>query len=182
MKIDREEALVLAKLIHPHVNFSADQPLTDFQSVLRDLDSRITEMLTSDADLEDDEEQAEPDDALDDESDEGADEDDDEEDEDDAEKAQFEIEGDELHDLCNLTVRVGDPHGQSTSIEFESDDVGCRLVSASGIDMVVDSVKRLARCLLVWRKNASVAIAFHVNRFPKEWVDALPVNELVSVV
>lgn len=195
MKINKEEALVLAKLIHPHVSFSvtADATLSDFQDVLRDLDVRLTELLTRDDGSDDDEmvdnqkvdELGEDDVDEEDVIDEDEDESEEEDDEETHEEAQYEIEGDELHDLCSIAAYAGarPTRGEKpVTVEFESEFEECRLVSSDGTILVIDSIKRLAKALQVWCTDSSVATTFRVKRFPKEWVDALPVNELVSVV
>ena len=187
MKINKQEALVLSKMVHPHVAFTV-QDSSEFQVVLRELSQRLDHFLTCDddhqCDEKDDDYDIRPDD---DDSEEITDEDQNVDELDDdihvEEELKFDsiVHSDELHALPLAKCSLG-------KIEFEDvsdDDHHDRIVDIllDGYTEVkgVTHLKRKSKELHVRDEDGKWTI-FHVSKFPSKWVGTLPLNDLIEVI
>ncbi len=203
--INKEEALVLAKILHQHADEAhsllSGTAQTDFRATLTDLLDRVNDFLTSDDEDEEEEEDEdeeaaddggeeeepdEEDDSSDDEDEgeedeseegDGEDADSDEEEGDDGElEADSEVSGDTLHRLTVATTAKG-------AVEFEVVD------ETDSVDVLVDGFREVTDVTHVKRGGKLLEVldadgtwtSFHVTRFPKGWAKALPLEELVEV-
>lgn len=201
MKISKEEALELVKILHPHTDF--DGPKSSHQRVLEKIQDRLTDYLVNDdeeccdheeeegddAEAEDEyedeedssEEGDEEDDEDEDEGKESSEEDDDDDSEDEEDSADITVYGDELHALKACTTSDG-------ALEFEhvidedgeeEDQVDLLLDGAVYVEKVV-RIRRKGKELYVYDDEGS-SHQFDVSKFPKGWADLLPIGDLAEV-
>lgn len=201
MKLDKQDALALAKILHQHVgsalSHTADK--TEHQEILEDLAERIDEYLLSgdeeneedtechkdccegDEDEESEEDDAEGEESADEEDEEGDEEEDEEEEDDDTEDLDTDhsVYGEELHDLRAAKSDKG-------SLEFELVEDA---EDGERVDFLIDGlttyegithVKRFSKELHV-RTDDGEWHVYEVSRFPKGWADVLELDELVEV-
>lgn len=211
MKINKEEALVLAKILHqnlgPYGLAAVDK--SEFQEALEDLAARVDEFLVygdeeeaeeheccdhgeedddeGDEDLGEEEEDSGEEDEEDDEEsgedEESSEEDDGDypEDEEEELNADSYVGGEELHALKSAKSSDG-------AVEFEhavDDDHS----DEDHVDLLVDGYTELSNITHVRRKGKELHVrdgagdwyTFSIPRFPKGWSDVLPLDELVEV-
>lgn len=179
MKIDRHEALALAKILEGYVDLDTHAP-SDRQRGLNVLAQRIDDFLTHD-DVRSDESDEEVDDYV--KPADGCYDDDEDSQEDDDAKEVTEVH---VHDRF---VSRGDLHAlkpsKSSEGALEFEDVGrsktvVLLLEGFQDYGFVDTIIRKARSLHVSADGSDYTV-YHVSRFPSAWVKLLPVNEVIGV-
>jgi hypothetical protein len=191
MKITREEALVLSKLLHLHTGSAlVVAEKSRFQELLEELSERLDDyILNGNEEEEDDEETEDDEEDQEDSSDEGGKEDDEEEDDckdssekDDEEDNDLKCDGhvsaSELHDLPPVRTSR---HG---SIEFEADEESTEesvMLLADGYqEHEVTHLRRKSGELHVRDVDGNWHVFRH-PKFPKAWASVLPLDELIGV-
>ena len=196
MKINKKEALALAKVLHQHTGSAlAIVPQSEHDETVRALAARLDRFIMvdgADADYVDEDcrpkkspakKQAQPceffDDSEEDDEDVSDEDDDDEDDEDcgdveDVEQHHLTIDAGGLHDLKPATTKDG-------ALEFEK--VKARvdvLLAGEAVIEGVDYVRRTGRSLEVKSADGDWT-SFDVSKFPKGWASQLPIGELAMV-
>ena len=191
MKITKEEALALTKMLHPHTDFGsalsqAEKPA--FLTILEDLQEKLTAFLLNgeedccdhDEEQEEKEDDEETKDELEDEEDDSEEEDEEEGDEDEEEQ-EVECEryaaGSILHSLTQVKSTGG-------TLEFEEDEERGTVDLLINGDLEYENVRyveRGAKTLLVARHADDAWISYSVTKFPKDWIKTFPLNVTVGV-
>jgi nitrous oxide reductase len=184
MKITKEDAIALTKVLSPHTDYFVSGDRSDYQLTLVSLQERCTEFLLDGPDDDEGDEEAADEDDEDDEGDDEEEQDEDEEedptdgsDEDDeSEEDVVTCSGDELHLLTVAKSKQGE-------VEFE-------VVSNNEVDLLlggyteirdITHLKRGAKSLSVSADGSRTWTAYHVSRFPKGWAALLPLDVIVEV-
>jgi hypothetical protein len=209
MRINKEEALALAKVLHTQQGYNPEEK-SDFEVTLADLAERIDSYLVhgdeddccddvceeEDPEDEEDEEEEEDEEAEDDsdEEEDPAEEGDEEDDEDEGEGDESsdsddeDDDEDEEEDLdADATCASGDLHdltaakAKQGAVEFEAVEEGCcDLLVDGGTEHSVTHLRRKGKELHV-RDDGGEWHVYNVSRFPKGWSKLLPLDELVEV-
>jgi len=158
MKINKKEALALAKVLHRHTGSALPVGLlSKHDETIRELVTRLDHFMVA-----------------------GAEDGDDEDDEDDEQEmaSDNEVNASDLHELTPVKATNG-------TIEFEYvfDDQASRLNLLLDGETFIEHVTYLRRHRdsLEVKASARDWAAFEVNRFPKGWASLLPVHQLLTV-
>jgi hypothetical protein len=204
MRISKQDALALAKVLHQHVDhcYASDSDKSEHQETLEDLAERVDSYLVhgveddccddereeeeeedeeAEDDDEDEEDSSEEGDEEDDEDegegDESSDSDDEDDDEDEEEdlSADAECASGDLHDLPAVKAKQG-------AVEFEAVEEGdCDLLLDGGTEHSVTHLRRKAKELHVRDADGKWHV-YNVSRFSKGWSALLPLDELVELI
>jgi len=209
MKITKEEALALSKVLHHNINrYTSDESKSNHDLTLEELSARLDEYLVYGGDEEETEdeheccdhsEEDEEDEEAEDDGDEEEDSSDEEDEEEDEEESDEESdseddesdESDEEELDVDGYVSVGDLHelrsvkSTNGSLEFESDEeddtAGVVDVLLDGYhDLTITHLRRKGKELHV-RDDHGEWHVYSIVKFPTAWVDLLPLNELVKI-
>ena len=175
VKIQKQTALDIIKALaslqvlqnvstpHGHASFSIDDMLAELEEGLIDSTEDDDDVVVEDAD--DDDDYAEED----------------EEDDD----TRPSVSATDLHVLPKLTVRVLESdsdfleEGERIELEFEATDTGLDAlldrITVSDVELVTRGGKRLTI------ESSGGVYVLDVSKFPKEWIDTLPVNTTLAV-
>lgn len=210
MKISKKDALALAKVLHQHVAHCAVINDPEFQNTLEDLSARCHMFLVYGEEAEDEDgheccdhgeedEDDEAEDDLDEEEEDSSEEDkeDDEESGEDEESSEEDDDGDsedEEDDLESDCYTTGDELHELTAVKSDEGAVEFEHVEADGdegcrVDLLVDGYTQIEDVTYLRRKGKELHVrdgnadwsVFYVNKFPKDWAVALPLNQLVEV-
>lgn len=175
MKINKDQALELSKILHIHLGegllFNGSEK-SKHRQILEDLQLRLEGFLLGDQDDQDEE-----DDCC--ESDDEDDEADDEEGTEDEQELEPDssASGQELHNLKAVK-------SQGVALEFEGidEDEGSRVyvLVDSYPEHIATHIRRLSKSISI-RDEFDTWRTYNVSRFPKGWADLLPLGELVEV-
>jgi hypothetical protein len=210
MKLSKEQALDLVKILTHYQTLAPDSDVGDAMGLCSDLEEYVLhgdededgdEEETDDEEDEEGEEDSgekdaeEPDESEDEEGDEADDEGEEDDDGGDPDEEELDVDSyayaGDLHDLKVVKAKVisssvGDPDDEVT-LEFEhteNDDANiCDLLVSGEAIGPITHVRRKGTELHVAENNSGERAwhRFHVARFPKGWADTLPLDNLVEV-